>query len=321
VPLLAAVTSLVFALAEDTTAVRLAYEAPASCPAEAEFFDAIRARTTHVRRAATDEPALEVAVRVTRTERGFVGEVRETVNHSESSARAMDGATCKEVVEALSLTIALSVDPNAHAPSEPTPVAPAPAPAPVCPPAPAPAPEPAPAPPAPSVAVEMGLDAVAFEPLGSELSAGAALSATFSRAWRSNHFSALELSLLFARSGLLSEPRDHESDFDGVALDACPVGFRLGAIELGPCALAVAGVLGATGRNVAQPVTVARGFWSGGLDFKLSAVLGGGFALEGALGGTVPFVERRFYETDPGRVIAKTPAISPLLRLGLGYRF
>ena len=318
-PLLAAVTTLVFALAEDTTAVRLAYEAPVTCPAESEFFDAIRARTSHVRRASSDEAALEVSVRVTRTERGFIGEVRETVNHSESSARTMDGATCKEVVEALSLTIALSVDPNAHAPVEQAPPERA-APAPVCPPAPEPPPPPASAT-APPIDIKMALDAIALEPLASELSAGAALSATFSRRWSGDRFSALELSLLFAKSGLLSKPTDHESEFEGVALDACPIGFRVGAVELGPCALAVAGVLGATGRNITEPATVSRAFWSAGLDFQLSASLGRNFVFEAALGGAAPLVERRFYETDPGRIIAKTPVISPLLRLGLGYRF
>ena len=318
-PLLAAVSTLVFALAEDSTAVRLAYDAPATCPAETEFFDAIAARTSHVRRAATDEAALEVSVRVTRTERGFLGEVRETLNHSESSARTMDGATCKEVVEALSLTIALSVDPNAHAPVEKASPPPA-APAPVCPPPPA-EPARAVAPEPSAVELEMGLTAVALETLDSGVSAGAALSASFSRRWQHDRFSALELSLMFAKTGVVSTPSDLKSDFEGLALDACPLGFRVGPVDLGPCVLALAGVLGASGRNVAEPQTVSRGFWSAGLDFRMSALLGHGFTFEGALGGAAPLVERQFYEDDPGRVIAKTPVISPLLRLGLGYRF
>lgn len=325
-PWLAAVSTLVFALDADTTPVRLAYEAPATCPAESEFFDAIAARTSHVRRASGDESALDVSVRVSRTERGFRGEVRETVNHSESSARTMDGTTCKEVVEALSLTIALSVDPNAHAPvpvpasAEKAPIC-APAPAPPCPPPAAPEASAVGASPAAKLEVEMGVDALAFEALSSELDAGAALSATFSRRNAGHAFSALELSLLFAKSGLFSTPSDHTSEFAGLAIDACPLGFRVGSVELGPCLLAVGGVLGATGRNIAQPQTVSRGFWSAGLDFKLSALLAGGFVFEGTLGGAAPLVERRFYETDPARVIAKTPVISPLLRLGLGYRF
>jgi hypothetical protein len=318
VPLFAAVTTLVFAFAEDTTAVRLAYEGSATCPAESDFFNSIRARTSHVRRAQGDEPALEVNVRVTRTERGFIGEVREIENQRVSSARTMDGATCKEVVEALSLTIALSVDPNAHAPIAST-SPPAPAPAPASPAAPQSAPLAQPA--AEQLELEVSIDAVLFQPLGAEPSAGAALSAAVSRRWQSSRFSAFELSLLFAKAGLLSTPRDYESDFEGLVLDACPVGFHTGAIDLAPCALAVGGVLGATGRNVAEPATVSRGFWSAGLDFKLSATIGHGFAFAGTLGAAAPLVERRFYEGDPGRLVAKTPLISPLLRLGLAYRF
>ncbi|HEX3775988.1 MAG TPA: hypothetical protein VHV51_16060 [Polyangiaceae bacterium] len=309
---------LFFALGEDTTALRIEYDAPASCPSEAELYDAIRARTDHARRAAGDEPAVDVNVRLTRGERGFTGEVRETVNHNESSARSVEGATCKEVVEALSLTIALSVDPNAHAPRE----TPAPKPAPeavVCPPA--PEPRTVIVERAPELHVELGLDTVATEALSSELGTGGALSATFVRDIGESYDSSLELSLLFADSGLVSEPSDHRSEFVALALDACPVGFRFGGIELAPCALGLGGVLGATGRGIAEPATVSRGWWSAGLDFKLSVLLGRGFVFESALGASAALEKRRFYETAPTRIIAETPVISPILRLGLGYRF
>jgi len=318
VPLAQAVSSILLALGEDTTRIRLSYDAPASCPAETDLYDAIVARTDHVRRATSDESALEVNVRVSRTERGFVGEVRETVNHSESSARTVDGETCKEVVEALSLTIALSVDPNAHAPVEkPTPRAPAPA---ACP----PAPEPVPAvanPPVPIVQLELGFSVLATEVLTSDFSAGGALSAGFSRKLGESSSASLELSLLFANTGLLATPASHKAEFEGLALDACPVRWQFGSVELGPCALANAGILEATGRGVSEPASVEHGWWSAGLDFKFSALLGGGFVFESALGATAPLVKRRFYTSLPDHVIAETPVISPLLRLGLGFRF
>jgi hypothetical protein len=309
---------LLLALSEDTTPLSIEYEAPASCPSEVELYDAIRARTDHVRRAASDDSAVEVNVRVTRGERGFTGEVRETVNHNESSARSVEGATCKEVVEALSLTIALSVDPNAHAPRETAVAKPAPAAA-VCPPA--PEPRTIVVARAPELHVELGLEAIATEALSSELDSGGALSASFVRDSGESHYSSLELSLLFAKSGLGSNPSDHRSDFAALALDACPLGFRFGGVEFAPCALAIGGVLGATGRGVAEPTTVSRGWWSAGLDFKLSLSLGRGFMFESALGASAALEKRRFYETDPGRIVAETPVISPILRLGLGYRF
>ncbi len=56
-----------------------------------------------------------VSVRVTGEARGYAGEVREVVNGKESAVRPVDGETCKDVVEALSLSVALSIDPDAHA--------------------------------------------------------------------------------------------------------------------------------------------------------------------------------------------------------------
>jgi hypothetical protein len=309
------VSVLLLALGGDTTPIRIGYEAPASCPAESALFDAIQARTDHVRPATADEPALEVNVRVTRTEHGYVGEVRETMNHNESSARSMDGETCKDVVEALSLTIALSVDPEAHAPIPKPAVAPAPL---VCPPPPAPPP---PVVAAPALEVELGLGVLATEVLKSEASAGAALSATLSRKTSDSLSAAVTLSVLFSSTGVFSTPSDHRSEFEGLALDACPVRLRFGGAELGPCVLALAGVLEASGRGVSNPLTVEHGWWSGGLDFQLSALLGEGFVFEGALGATAPLVEHLFYLSVPDHVIAGTPVISPLLRVGIGFRF
>jgi hypothetical protein len=324
VPLALAVSSLLLTLGEGTTAFRLSYDAPAACPTEAAFFEAIQARTEHVRRASADESALEASVRVSRTERGFVGEVRETLNGTESSARSVDGKTCKEVVEALSLTIALSIDPNAHAPiAKPPPSAPEPG---ACPPAPvvrvAPAPVPTTAAPAsPPLQIELGLAALATETLTSELSAGAALSGTFLKKTGEARLASLELSLWFATSGVLAFPANHQARFEGLSLDACPARFQFGSVELGPCALVTAGALETTGRGVAEPASVEHAWWSAGLDFQWSILLGGGVVLESALGGSVPLAKRRFYLSQPGHVIAETPLVSPVLRLGLGYRF
>ena len=131
----------------------------------------------------------------------------------------------------------------------------------------------------------------------------------------------MELSLLFAKTGLLASPVDHETRFEGLLLDGCPARFEIGSVELGPCLLAQVGVLDATGRGVSEPATIERGWWSAGLDFQLAAILGHGFVFESALGATTPFVKRRFYLSVPDQVIAESPVISPLLRLGLGFRY
>jgi hypothetical protein len=320
VPFAHAVSTLLLALADDTVAVRVSYDAPASCPTEAAFYEAVRARTDHVREASSDESALDVNVRVSRTERGFVGEVREAMNHNESSARSVDGTTCKEVVEALSLTVALSVDPNAHAPT-PTPVpSPQTAAVAVCPPVPEALPVAA-TPAEPPLELEIGLSALATEVLTSDFSAGGALSGTFLRKLAENRSASLELSLLFAATAASSPAAGHRAQLEGLSLAACPVRWQFGSIELSPCALGIAGVLEATGRGVAEPETITRSWWSAGVDVQLSALLGDGFVLESGVGASVPLVKRKFYLDVPSQIVTQTPVIAPMAHVGLGFRF
>src|SRR6478609_7137221 len=111
---LPAVLHALAALAADAIPIRVNYDAPAGCPNQEAFYDSVRARTERVRKAQGNEPRVDVNVRVTRGDRSFHGEMREVVNQGETAARTVEGATCKEVVEALSFTVALSFDPEAH---------------------------------------------------------------------------------------------------------------------------------------------------------------------------------------------------------------
>ncbi|MET0791424.1 MAG: hypothetical protein ABW061_07875 [Polyangiaceae bacterium] len=324
-----ALTAVLLALGGEAVAVRVNYDAPAECPSAAAFYDAVRARTEHARPAVGEEPRLDVTVRVTREPRGFSGEVREVVNGKESAVRSMDGETCKEVVEALSLTVALSIDPNAHAPS-PTPVSAPPAPPPQStrnnaeceevinrPPAAVVAPVTAGAP----LRLELGLGALGTLVDSDAFSFGGTVSATVLREVSPSTSSSVQLGFLFASNGLGSTPADHRAHFGALALDACPWRHRLGDVELAPCAMASFGVLEVTGREVSDAKTVDRAWWSAGLDAQLAWLLGQGWVLEGALGGSVPLVRRRYFTSNAEHVVAETPRISPLVRFGVGFRF
>jgi hypothetical protein len=150
---------------------------------------------------------------------------------------------------------------------------------------------------------------------------GGALSVMLLREANASTSSGLQLSLLFAGTGLLTAPDDHRTRFGGLALDACPYRRRSGSWEIAPCALGTLGFLEMTGRGVAEPATVTRTWLSIGVDLQLSWLLGRGVVFEGALGATVPLSPHRYYTNTPDQVIAATPAISPLVRAGLGYRF
>ncbi len=319
---LPAIVHALAALVADSVPIRVNYDAPASCPNQDAFFDALRARTERVRKAQGDEPRVDVNVRVTRGDHRFHGEMREVVNQGETSARSVDGETCKEVIEALSFTVALSLDPEAHAPAPPDAEAPASRPAPAIAPLPRVIIVQPPAPPAAApLELELGLSVLGTVVETTGVASGAALSVMLLRETKASTSSAVQLSLLFAGTGLLSAPGDHRTRFGALALDACPFRHRSGSWEIAPCALATLGFLELTGRGVTEPRTVDRAWFSAGIDLQVSWLLGRGIVFEGALGASVPLARHRYYTNTPEQVVAATPAVSPLVRAGLGYRF
>ncbi len=128
---------------------------------------------------------------------------------------------------------------------------------------------------------------------------------------------AIQLSLLLAGTGLLTAPDDHRTRFGALALDACPYRHRSGNWEIAPCALGILGFMELTGRGVAEPASVDRGWLSAGIDLQMFWLLGRGVVFESGLrryratGATSPTTRTR-----PIQVIAATPVISPLVRAG-----
>jgi len=321
---LPAVLHALAALATDAVPIRVNYDAPASCPNQDAFYDSVRARTDRVRKAHGNEPRVDVNVRVTRGDRGFHGEMRQVVNQSETSARSVDGETCKEVTEALAFTVALSFDPEAHPPLPPD--APPPKPPPAPPVSAPPTVEQPPAAPPPAVAsahleLEVGLSVLGTVVETAGYATGGALSAMLLRRANASTSSAVQLSLMYAGTGLLTAPDDHSTRFGALALDACPFRYHSGAWEFAPCALATLGFLELTGRGVSDPETVSHAWWSAGIDLQMTVLLGRGVVFESALAATVPLVRHRYYTNSPEQLVTETPVVSPLLRLGLGYRF
>jgi hypothetical protein len=318
---LPAILHALAALAADAVPIRINYDAPASCPNQDAFYDAVRARTERVRKAQGNEPRVDVNVRVTRIDRSYHGEMREVVNQSETSAPGVDGETCKEVIEALSFTVALSLDPDAHPPLPVDASAQAPKPpAPVSP-APTVLVQGQPVPAAPPLEVEVGLSVLSSVVETAGFASGASLSGMLLRQANANRGSSVRLAVLYAGTGTLTAPDDHRTRFGALALDACPFRQRSGSWEFAPCALAEIGFLEMTGRGVEEPATVSRAWLSAGVDLQVAYLLGRGVVFEGALGATVPFLRHTYYTNTPDQVVASTAVVSPLLRLGLGYRF
>jgi hypothetical protein len=100
--------------------VRVEFDAPTGCSDAEAFFAGVLARARHVHRARPGETAVRLTVHVTRAGPRVRGELRVNEAGGEAETRRVDGATCAEVVQVLSLTAALAIDPTAElAPAAP----------------------------------------------------------------------------------------------------------------------------------------------------------------------------------------------------------
>jgi len=94
--------------------VRVEFDAPTGCSDAEAFFAGVLSRTRHVHRARPGETAVRLTVRVTRAGGRVHGELRVNEAGGGAETRRVDGATCAEVVQVLSLTAALAIDPTAN---------------------------------------------------------------------------------------------------------------------------------------------------------------------------------------------------------------
>jgi hypothetical protein len=93
-------------------AVTVEVDGPSRCGDAEVFFRALRARMEGVRRAGAGEEGVRLSVHLTRTASNKVrGELRVVSERAQQGdTRTVDGATCSEVIEVLSLTAALALD-------------------------------------------------------------------------------------------------------------------------------------------------------------------------------------------------------------------
>ncbi|MGC4095270.1 MAG: hypothetical protein QM756_46575 [Polyangiaceae bacterium] len=101
------------------TPVRIELDAPAGCADAAGFLERLRARTDRVRPARDAEAALTISVKLSRLAGKVHGELSMKQEPSDTATRKVDGASCDEVVNVLSLTAALALE--RLVPAEPKP--------------------------------------------------------------------------------------------------------------------------------------------------------------------------------------------------------
>jgi len=302
----------------DATGIRIELDAPPDCATAEAFYENVRARTERVRPVFEGEAGVRVVVRITRVGTRAHAELRVIGEHGESDTRRVDGNTCTEVLEALSLTVALAIDPNVHlAPPElperaPAPVEPAPPPPP-------PPPEEEP-PPERMLETRIGAAIVTMGQVTPYVSFGGELSLDFIMPWEAA--SSFGMAVIHIQNDLFS-PADNASLRSTLfRLEACPKRFgEPGVVTLEPCFTGYGGWLSAAGRDIAHSSTVTRSYFALGGTLVGAAAMGKGWAAELSLGFAVPMVRRRFVVLDPHLQVAQTPSMSALGGLGLTYSF
>ncbi|MBN2193047.1 MAG: hypothetical protein JW751_09545 [Polyangiaceae bacterium] len=297
--------------------LQVEYEATATCPDEVEFFSAVQARIPNIRPARTEERGQALLIRVTLDGEGpgSWGSLLLVEGGRATGRRRVEGASCREVMEALALATALSLEPIALGDSQPPPPK-------ATPPEPEPTPpeeDPEPRPPRRTPAVRpwtlrFGLAGVAAEPLAPIAFWGGAgeIGAAHRRSGPS-----VQLSFGVA----VGDGRNASMEWQFARSSFHPLRVPFGRVaEFGAGFLAEIGRFRAQGEGLDTTHRAMRGHWGLGVDLRLELTLCPSLAATLDAGTTFRGIERRFTIGDPQEEIAHTPTLVPFAAVGVGVR-
>ena len=123
----AAVGTATVARADDRAPYRVEFTAPSDCPSERIFVGRVEARTSRVRLAPDDESALTFVVAVEAAGNDLEGSLTIREPGEAPRTRNVRSAACLDVIDALALMVALTLDPDATTEALPRTVEPPPA--------------------------------------------------------------------------------------------------------------------------------------------------------------------------------------------------
>jgi hypothetical protein len=349
----AAALTLVTAPARaDEAPIRAEYTVRGACPPASAFLAEIFARTSRAKLAAPGQEATVFQVQIDEDVDGYVGRLS-IQSGAARTTRVVDGPTCGEVVSALALIAALTVDPRASTAARPLPASggqPEAQTAPTAPAAPSSAPPlsgpspptfggPAangrhaePQPPARRAITEPGPRRWMAGVDGSLALGGAPRplvgGGPFLELRGPNHLAwALRLSFIYATTADFEVGPGAAVFVSSVGrLDACPLTWRLGErIGVLPCATVEGGVLRARGIERGRIVAAEEAIvpWAAlalGLRLELEIVQDRG-VIDAYGGPTFPLVRQRFVFEEPDTEIHAIASVAGAFGLGLGVRF
>lgn len=291
---------------------RFGYQAPVECPTGADFAAQVAARTSSFR-APSSPFALTVAIEP--DAHGLVGRVT-FARAEQSTVRELRAARCNELVQALTLIVAILIDPQASV--TPTPTDENLAPSVQLPPAAAPARPPPPTPIWFIAGPEVALDtAVTRE--------AAVVGRLFFGIGRGDHSLALSSARLsFSRvSAHESSPvSSYRAEFvrETARLDGCLLRLRAGGLAFEPCPFIELGRLRAIGIHSTGSATRNQLWSSLGLVLRPTWTFSRRLVLGAGIGVQLPLGRYRFSFTGEPEV-THTPVVGFEASFGLGVRF
>lgn len=305
--------------------VRLAWHAPAECPAQTQFVSEVRARTPSAQLSDSITDGRVFGVIVTRSEGKYSGQLQIQEESGRANTRSFEGDTCAEVVSALALLTALALDPNAPKPTvgdEPLSAVP-----PSIPPA---AITPVQPQPHRDVAASVAPNA---QPLPWHMAAGARASMA---GWIAPQLlPAVDLfgEVWQQRAGILSPDFRlglGTAWYSGDAarwqwylarLEACPLRLPISRILTSQsCIGADVGAVHGTGVDISSPRSSTRVWVAAGLSTGLWLESGSVFTSISA-GLMAPITRYRFYFDNPWTELHRIPYVGATAALGAGVRF
>jgi hypothetical protein len=286
--------------------IHVLHTAPAECPPSSELRTQIWSRTPRARLAQAGERARTFAVSITQEGGTYQGRLRVEGTDGSVATRALSGATCAEVSEALALVAAMAIDPPA-APGGPEAVARAPAPV-------LPSARPA------ALRWVVGVDGAVDAGLAPAVSPAAAM---FLQAeGRGARPASGRLAVWYARAARIGSPGG-VADLSRVSLrlDGCPVTLRaLQRLDASPCLFFEGGIVDARG-HIDVPDSAVRPWLGAGLLVRLRLLVTDAWFVEAEAGVTAPIVRDSFVFMEPRRLIHAVPGLAPWGGVGMGFRF
>lgn len=305
------------ARAESTETHRIRLDVDAACSSNEDFFRRVSEKTHRVVRAEGTEPAERVEVRVDRPAKPATrGEFRVIAEGEPVRLRRVEGSSCDEVVEALSLAVALTYDPEAML-SKPAPPPPASAPPP--PPVVSVPPPPPPAAPAPkpkpvwqyAAGLRADLATTDLWPIGGDVFVDLHRLEGLRSSFR----------LTFQAIGAARDVQGATANFfwGNLVPSACPVRAITGLFDFAPCAGIALGILSATPDGIPDGASFTRVWIAPRVAGRMGLALGKGYAIEAEVGLDIPVVRGRFVFGN--ELAYEIPSVMASFALGLRYDF